>query len=75
MDEREQIKECLEKEIAPQLKLHAASCELVDYQDGVVTLKLLGGCSGCPSSQIAIFNGIVPVLQEKFPQIKDVLLA
>ena len=75
MSEFEQIKNCLATELAAQLKLHAASCEAVDYRDGVLTLKLLGGCSGCPSSQAAIFNSIVPVLQKKFPHIKDVLLA
>ncbi len=75
MNELEQIKHCLATELAVQLKLHAASCEAVAYRDGVLTLKMLGGCSGCPSSQAAIFNSVVPVLQEKFPHIKDVLLA
>lgn len=75
MRELEQIKAYLANELAAQLKLHAASCEAVAYRDGVLTLKLLGGCSGCPSSQAAIFNSIVPLLQEKFPHIKDVLLA
>ena len=75
MNELEQIKHCLATELAAQLKMHAANCEAVSYKDGVLTLKLLGGCSGCPSSQAAIFNSIVPLLQEKFPHIKDVLLA
>ena len=75
VNEVEQIKHCLATELSAQLKLHTASCEVVDYRAGVLTLKLLGGCSGCPSSQAAIFNSIVPVLQEKFPHIKDILLA
>ncbi len=69
------IKELIENEINPQLALHAGGCELVDVEDGVVTLKLFGGCSGCPSSQITLFNGIVPIFREHFPEIKDVLLA
>lgn len=73
--ELKQIRDCLAGELAAQLKLHAANCEAVDYRNGVLTLKLLGGCSGCPSSQAAIFNSIVPLLQQKFPNIKDVLLA
>ena len=72
---KEEIKAYLEEQLADKLKLHASRCELVDYQDGVVQLKLTGGCSGCPSSQLAIFNSIVPLLQEKFPEIKDILLA
>lgn len=70
----EELKEIIDKEINPQLELHAGSCELVDFDDGVVTLRLYGGCSGCPSSHITLFNGIVPILREKFPDIKDVIL-
>ena len=49
----EQIKEIIEQDINPQLQLHAGGCELIDVDDGIVTLRLYGGCSGCPSSQIA----------------------
>ena len=71
----EKIQEVIEKDINPYLKLHAGSCELVDYDDGVVTLKMQGGCSGCPSSQITLLNGILPILQEKVPEVQDVILA
>lgn len=70
----EQIKEVIENEINPMLQLHQGGCELLDVEDGVVILRLFGGCSGCPSSQITLFNGIVPVLKERVPEIKDVIL-
>lgn len=70
----EQIKEIIEKEINPQLQFHNGGCELLDVDDGVVTLRLFGGCSGCPSSQITLFNGIVPILKERCEDIKDVVL-
>lgn len=70
----EKIKEIIEKEINPQLELHAGGCELLDVEDGVVTLRMYGGCSGCPSSSITLFNGIVPILKEHLPEIKDVIL-
>ena len=70
----EQIKEIIEKEINPQLQFHNGGCELLDVDDGVVTLRLFGGCSGCPSSQITLFNGIVPILKERISDIKDVIL-
>lgn len=71
----EEISKVIESEINPALALHAGGCELVDYSDGIVTLKMFGGCSGCPSSAITLFNGIVPILKENFPEIKDVVLA
>ncbi len=70
----EEIKEVIESEINPQLALHSGGCELLDVDDGVVTIRLFGGCSGSPSSHITLFNGIVPILKEKFPDIKDVML-
>lgn len=70
----EKIQEALEKEINPMLALHAGGCELVDVEDGIVSLKMFGGCSGCPSSAITLFNGIVPILKEACPDIKDVVL-
>lgn len=70
----EQIKDIIDKEINPQLDMHAGSCELISFDDGIVTLRLFGGCSGCPSSHITLFNGIVPILKERLPEIKDVVL-
>jgi Fe/S biogenesis protein NfuA len=70
----EEIKLVIEKEINPQLELHSGGCELLDVDDGIVTIRLFGGCSGCPSSHITLFNGIVPILKDKFPDIKDVIL-
>ena len=68
------IEELIEKEINPYLSLHGGSCQLIDVEDGVVTLRLEGGCSGCPSSQITLFNGILPIFKEKIPQVEDVVL-
>lgn len=70
----DKIKEVIDSEINPQLALHQGGCELVDVDDGVVTLKMFGGCAGCPSSTITLFNGIVPILKDHFPDIKDVVL-
>lgn len=70
----EKIKEIIESEINPQLQLHQGGCELLDVDDGIVTIRMFGGCSGCPSSAITLFNGIVPILKEHIPEIKDVVL-
>ncbi len=70
----DKIKEVIESDINPQLELHAGGCEPLEYEDGILTLRLYGGCSGCPSSQITLFNGIVPILKEKIPEIRDVIL-
>lgn len=65
----------IEQEINPVLKLHNGSCELVSFEAGLVTIRLHGGCVGCPSSKLTLFNGIMPILQERFPDVRDVELA
>ncbi|MCY4380146.1 MAG: NifU family protein [Proteobacteria bacterium] len=71
----EKLKHIINEEINPYLAMHQGSAELVDFADGIVTLKLQGGCSGCPSSQLTLFNGIVPILKEHLgDDIEDVVL-
>lgn len=71
----EKLKHVIAEEINPYLAIHQGSAELVDFEDGVVTLKLQGGCSGCPSSQLTLFNGIVPIIKEHFPEdVDDIVL-
>ncbi|MDD9951360.1 MAG: NifU family protein [Zetaproteobacteria bacterium] len=68
------IQEVIVNDINPYLEMHAGGCELLDVEDGIVTIRLYGGCSGCPSSQITLFNGITPILKEKVPEVEDVIL-
>jgi Fe/S biogenesis protein NfuA len=70
----DQIKKIIAEDINPYLEMHSGSCELIDFENNIVTLRLHGGCSGCPSSQITLFNGITPILKEKLPDIEDIVL-
>ena len=70
----EQLNKVIDEDINPYLAMHAGSCELIDVENGLVTLRLFGGCSGCPSSHITLFNGIVPIIKEKIPEITEVCL-
>jgi len=62
----------VEDEINPVLAMHSGSCEVknFDSETKIVSLRLHGGCSGCPSSSITLYNGIVPILQEHFPELQ-----
>lgn len=71
---REQIEKVIEEDINPFLAMHQGGCEFVDYQDGILTIRMFGGCSGCPSSQLTLFNGIQPIFKEKLPEIEDIVL-
>ena len=70
---REQIEAILD-EIRPNLAMHQGNVELVDIdeKEGIVFVKFLGGCDGCPMSHITLKMGIEYYLQEKLPIIKEV---
>lgn len=43
-----------------------------DEESGLVTLKMKGACSGCPSSGITLKSGIENMLQHYIPEVKEV---
>lgn len=68
---REKVEEVLEQ-IRPHLQADGGDVELVDINDGVVTVKLTGACHGCPMSQMTLKNGVERILKENIPEIKAV---
>ena len=68
---KEKVEEVL-KEIRPSLQADGGDVELVDVKDGIVSLRLVGACAGCPMSTMTLKNGIERVLKEKIPGVKGV---
>jgi Fe-S cluster biogenesis protein NfuA len=69
---KEQVEKALE-DIRPMLMADGGNVELVDVtDDGNVKLKLVGACSGCPSSQVTLKVGIEQALKEKVPGVQSV---
>ncbi len=59
--------------IRPTLKADGGDVELIDVKNGIVTVKLLGACAGCPSSQMTLKMGIEKRLKEEVPEVKEVI--
>jgi Fe-S cluster biogenesis protein NfuA len=66
-----QVQEVLDK-LRPFLLRDGGDCELVDVEDGIVKLRLLGACGSCPSSTITLKAGIERALVEEVPGIVEV---
>ena len=71
---KEKVQTVLEK-IRPMLQADGGDVELVDVQNGVVTVRLQGACAGCPMSQMTLRNGIEKGLKETIPEIQAVASA
>lgn len=70
------IQKILDEQINPQLALHNGGAKLVevDKDKNSISINLVGGCAGCPSAQLTLYNGIVPILQESFPELEIILV-
>ena len=53
----DEVAEVLDK-LRPFLQRDGGDVELVDVEDGIVKLKLMGACGSCPSSTITLKAGI-----------------
>ena len=69
---KENIEKVLE-EIRPSLQADGGDVELVSVEDGVVKVRFLGGCSGCPFRAMTLKVGIERYFKEKLPEVKEVI--
>lgn len=65
------VQEVLNK-LRPFLLRDGGDCELIDVEDGIVKLRLLGACGTCPSSTITLKAGIERALLEEVPGVVEV---
>lgn len=69
---REKVEAVL-AQIRPALQAHGGDVELVDVNEGVVSLSLRGACFGCPMATITLRQGIERMLKEQIPEVKEVI--
>ena len=69
---REEVEKIID-EIRPALQADGGNIELVDVQDGVVKVKLMGACGSCPMSQLTLKRGVEARLKAKLPAVKEVV--
>jgi Fe-S cluster biogenesis protein NfuA len=71
---KEKVEAVLDK-IRPSLEADGGNVELVSVEDGIVTVKLVGACAGCPMSTMTLKNGIERILKQELPEVKEVVSA
>lgn len=68
-----EIKTILNREIRPAVAMDGGDIGFSKFEDGILHLKMKGACSGCPSSQATLKQGIEVRLKEVFPSIREVV--
>jgi Fe-S cluster biogenesis protein NfuA len=69
----EQVKKALDQ-VRGSLQADGGDVEFVEItDDGVVRVRLVGSCAGCPMSQMTLKQGIERYLKSQIPEVKEVV--
>jgi Fe-S cluster biogenesis protein NfuA len=68
---KEKILEVLD-EIRPALQADGGDVEFIDYNDGIVHVRMQGACGSCPMSLMTLKQGIEARMKAKIPEVKAV---
>ena len=76
MDQKlaERIEAVLDEKVRPYLGGHGGGVELVELEDGVLRVRLLGQRSGCPSADLTNEQLIQEEVCAAVPEVKQVAL-
>jgi Fe-S cluster biogenesis protein NfuA len=58
--------------VRPLLRSHGGNVELLAISGGVVRLRMLGNCDGCPSSALTLKSAIEQAIIEKAPDVTGI---
>ena len=68
----EKIINILDTKIRPAVARDGGDIKFEKYEGGIVTVKLQGSCSGCPSSVVTLKNGVQNLLRHYIKEVKNV---
>jgi Fe-S cluster biogenesis protein NfuA len=70
---KDQVQKAIDQ-IRPNLQADGGDVELVEVSaDGIVKVRLMGACRGCPMSQMTLKMGIEKFLKKEVPAVKEVV--
>ncbi|RLE18749.1 MAG: NifU family protein [Acidobacteria bacterium] len=72
METKQKVEEALNN-IRPALQMDGGDVELIKFEDGVVYVKLLGACGGCPMSTMTLKLFIEERMKEEVPEVTEVV--
>ncbi len=59
-------------ESRPALQADGGDVEFIDYNEGVVTVRMQGACGSCPMSVMTLKQGIEARMKERIPEVVSV---
>ncbi len=69
---REKVEAALKK-VRPALQADGGDVELVDVNDGIVSVRLTGACGSCPMSTMTLKMGVERAIRQEVPEMKKLV--
>lgn len=58
--------------IRPAIRMDGGEVELIDVEEGIARVRMLGACGGCPMSTMTLKMGIERAIRQSVPEVKAV---
>lgn len=68
-EDRRRIEAVLDERVRPALRAHGGEIEIDRLEDGVLYVKLLGQCAGCPSADLTSETVVEAELVKALPEL------
>ena len=68
-EDRKCIEAVLDEKVRPSLRAHGGEIEIDHLEDGVLYVKLLGQCAGCPSADLTNETLVEAELVKALPEL------
>ena len=68
-EDLKRIEEVLDKQVRPSLRAHGGEIQVDHLEDGVLYVKLLGQCAGCPSADLTNETLVEAELVKELPEV------
>jgi Fe-S cluster biogenesis protein NfuA len=62
-------------ELRPALRMDGGDVELVRVDEGIVRVRLLGACGGCPMATMTLVGFVEERLKQRIPEVRQVVEA
>jgi Fe/S biogenesis protein NfuA len=69
-----ELERLLETRVRPFLREHGGDAEILGYADGILKLRMLGQCAGCPAAMLTNETLIEAELKQACSELRQVVL-
>lgn len=69
----ERVSDLFEQQVNPMVARHGGRVELIDVQESIVLLRMMGGCQGCGMASVTLRQGIEGMLNQHLPEVKGIV--